>query len=179
MKDQVVIEKIQQGDESAIEYLYQKYYRMMTNMVIKNSGTEDEAKDIYQDALVVFWQKVTRKELVLTSRISTYLYSICQNLWRKELDRKKRHSDEVADGSVIIEFDKQEKHEIIHKCVNELGETCRKVLSMYYFEGRPMKEIAELLNFANADTAKTKKYKCKNELDKKVKARYTASDFIG
>lgn len=78
-----------------------------------------------------------------------------------------------------IDFDRKEKHQIIHKCVAELGETCKKVLSYYYFEGRSMKEIAELLNFANADTAKTKKYKCKKELDKKIKSRYTAEDFIG
>jgi DNA-directed RNA polymerase specialized sigma24 family protein len=61
---------------------------MMTKMVMSNSGTEQEAKDIYQEALVVFWQKSTSKKLVLTSKISTYIYSICQNLWRKELDRK-------------------------------------------------------------------------------------------
>lgn len=179
MKDQVVIEKIQQGDESAIDYLYTKYYKMMTKMVIKNSGTEDEAQDIYQDALVVFWQKVTRKELVLTSRISTYLYSICQNLWRKELDRKKRLSGEMTERSEVIDFDRKEKHEIIHRCISELGETCKKVLTYYYFDGRSMKEIAELLEFANADTAKTKKYKCKKELDKRIKSQYSAGDFIG
>ncbi len=179
MKDQVVIEKIQQGDESAIEYLYKKYYKMMTSMVIKNSGTEDEAQDIYQDALVVFWQKVTKKELILTSRISTYIYSICLNLWRKELTRKQRLSNDMIERSEYIDFDKKEKHEIIHKCIGELGETCKKILSLYYFDGRPMKEIAVLMNFANADTAKTKKYKCKKKLDKQIKSQYTADDIIG
>ena len=101
------------------------------------------------------------------------------NLWRKELDRKKRHTNEMSDSSEVIDFDRKEKHEIIHNVVNQLGETCRKVLALYYFDGRPMMEIAEILNFANADTAKTKKYKCKKELDKKIKASYTAGDFIG
>src|SRR5688572_1499449 len=88
MNEKEIFERIRKGDEKALEFLYKKYYRMMTKLVITNSGTEEEARDIYQDALVVFWQKATSGNLVLTSKISTYIYSICQNLWRKELDRK-------------------------------------------------------------------------------------------
>ena len=57
MKDSEVLDRIARGDESALEFLYKKYYRMMTKMVISNNGTEDEARDIYQDALIVFWEK--------------------------------------------------------------------------------------------------------------------------
>ena len=71
MTDQEIFEKICQGDEKALEVLYKKYYRMMTKLVISNSGTEEEAKDIYQEALVVFWQKAVSGKLVLTSKIST------------------------------------------------------------------------------------------------------------
>src|SRR3954462_110814 len=92
MDEKEIFERISKGDEKTLEFLYKKYYRMMTKLVITNSGTEDEARDVYQDALVVFWQKATSGNLVLTSKISTYIYSICQNLWRKELDRKKRLS---------------------------------------------------------------------------------------
>ena len=56
MKDSEVLAKIIEGDESALDFLYKKYYRMMTKLVITNSGTEDEARDVYQDALVVFWE---------------------------------------------------------------------------------------------------------------------------
>ena len=178
MKDQEVIEKIQKGDERALDYLYTKNYKMMVNLILKNSGTETEAKDVFQDALVVFWQKIIRGELVLTSKISTYLYSVCWNLWRKELDRKKRLSNEEKDGSEKMEHDRQEQIRIIRECVDSLGETCRKVLAYYYFDGFAMKEIAEKMGFANSDTAKTKKYKCKKELDKLVKGRYKASDFL-
>ena len=67
----------------------------MIKLVTSNSGTEYEAKDIYQEALIVLWQKAVSNNLVLTSKLSTYLYSICQNLWRKELDRKSRLSSET------------------------------------------------------------------------------------
>ncbi|GAA0192238.1 hypothetical protein GCM10009122_55050 [Fulvivirga kasyanovii] len=178
MKDKEIFEKICRGDEKSLEYLYKKYYRMMTKLVISNSGTEQEAKDIYQDALVVFWQKATSGNLVLTSKISTYLYSICQNLWRKELDRKKRLTNEEKDGVEYTDIDSEERAKIIHNCISELGDTCKKVLMYYYFDGLSMQDIADKLGFANTNTAKTKKYKCKKKLDDLVKSLYSESDFL-
>lgn len=178
MKDKEVFEKIRRGDEKTLEYLYKKYYRMMTKLVISNSGSEQEAKDIYQDALVVFWQKATSGNLVLTSKISTYLYSICQNLWRKELDRKRRLSHEEKDSTEYVDFESKERAQIISECINELGDTCKKVLMYYYFDGLSMQDIADKLGFANTNTAKTKKYKCKKKLDDLVKSLYSESDFL-
>ena len=178
MKDNEIFERICKGDEKTLEYLYKKYYRMMTKMVISNSGTEQEAKDIYQDALVVFWQKAVSGKLVLTSKISTYIYSICQNLWRKELDRKRRLSHEEKDSIEYTEHDKQERAKIINQCINHLGETCRRILMYYYFDGLSMQDIADQLGFANTNTAKTKKYKCKKKLDELVKSQYSEHDFL-
>lgn len=178
MKDQEVLERISQGDEKALDYLYRKYYRMMTRIVTSNNGTEQDAKDIFQDALIVFWQKATSGKLVLTSKISTYIYSICQNLWRKELERKSKLVHEAKDGEEFIDHDSKERTRIIQECIAALGDTCQKVLTYYYFDGLSMELIAEKMGFANTDTAKTKKYKCKKKLDELVKSKYTKSDFL-
>jgi RNA polymerase sigma factor (sigma-70 family) len=178
MNDSEVLNKISIGDESALEYLYKKYYRMMTNMVIKNNGSEQEAKDVYQDALVVFWQKTISGNLVLTSKISTYLYSICQNLWRKELERKSRLVSDEKDTPHHSSYEQEEKAKIIHDIINQMGDTCRKILSYHYFDGLSMTDIAEKLGYANTDTAKTKKYKCKQKLYQLVKSKYSESDFL-
>jgi len=178
MNEKEIFERICKGDEKALEFLYQKYYRMMTKLVITNSGTEEEARDVYQDALIVFWQKATSGNLVLTSKMSTYIYSICQNLWRKELDRKKRLSSEEKDTSVTLDTESAEREAILARCIDQLGETCKKVLMFYYFEEMSMQDIADKLGFANTDTAKTKKYKCKKKLDELVKAQYSEHDFL-
>ena len=178
MKDAEILAKMRTGDESALEYLYQKYYRMMIKLVTSNSGTEYEAKDIYQEALIVLWQKAVSDNLVLTSKLSTYLYSICQNLWRKELDRKSRLSNETQDKTEYMEHDRDERVRIIRECIEQLGDTCQKVLTYYYFDGMSMSDIADKLNFSSTDTAKTKKYKCKKRLDQLVKSIYKASDFL-
>lgn len=178
MKDKEILEKIERGDESALDFLYTKHYRMMVRMVIKNSGTEEEAKDIFQDALIVFWKKAASGELVMTSKISTFLYSICKNLWRKELDRKKRLSNEEVEKGELPQDDKLERIQLVQKCIGKLGESCQKILQYYYFEKFSMEKIAALMNLANADTAKTKKYKCKKELEKLMKSLYSESDFL-
>ncbi len=178
MDEKEIFERICKGDEEALEFLYKKYYRMMTKLVISNSGTEEEARDVYQDALIVFWQKATSGNLVLTSKMSTFIYSICQNLWRKELDRKKRLSSEEKDSSVEMDTETLEREKIIASCIEQLGDTCKKVLTYYYFEEMSMQDIADKLGFANTDTAKTKKYKCKKKLDELVKAQYSEKDFL-
>lgn len=178
MTDEKVLELIKAGNEKALEFLYRKNYRMIVKMIMKNSGSEDEAKDIFQDALVVFWEKVKGNKLVLTSKISTYLYSVSQNLWRKELDRKARSSGEMVEPSTQIEWERKERVEIIQQCLNALGETCRKILMLYYFDKMSMIDLAKEMGLANADTAKTKKYKCKMELDKLMKVNYKPSDFL-
>ena len=178
MTEQELFARICHGDEQALDVIYQKYYRMMVRLVTSNSGTEQEAKDVYQEAIVVFWQKAISGNLVLTSKMSTYIYSICLNLWRKELDRKGRFSNEEKDGKEYQKQDKEERIRIIHECIDKLDDTCKKVLSYYYFDGMSMKEIAEKIGFANTDTTKTKKYKCKKKLDEIIKSIYSEHDFL-
>lgn len=178
MTEQELFARICQGDEEALEVVYQKNYRMMVRLVTSNNGTEEEAKDIYQEAVVVFWQKANSGNLVLTSKMSTYIYSICLNLWRKELDRKKRYSNEEKDTKEYQDQDKNERVKIIQECIGKLDETCRNVLTYYYFDGMSMKDIAEKIGFANTDTAKTKKYKCKKKLDELIKSIYSEHDFL-
>ena len=178
MTDQEILDRIKKGDESALDFLYKKNYRMMVNMIIKNNGSEEEAKDIYQEALLAFWQKATSGKLEMTSKISTFLYSICQNLWRKELDRKSRLRNEEKDGIVTDTQDVEERAKLLNMCLNDLGETCKKILFYFYYDDLSMDDIADKMGFANADTAKTKKYKCKKELDKLIKTRFSTQDFL-
>ncbi|TAH24695.1 MAG: sigma-70 family RNA polymerase sigma factor [Cytophagales bacterium] len=177
MTDIDIIEGIRKGDEKLIDFLYKKNYKMMVNLIVKNNGSEEEARDIYQEALIILWQKAKSDDFVLSSKISTYLYSVCMNLWRKELERKSRHTNDAIEKGEYLDNDKNESARIIHECINSLGDTCKQILMYYYFDEMSMNDIAEKLGFANADTAKTRKYKCKQELDKLVKSRYSAKDF--
>jgi RNA polymerase sigma factor (sigma-70 family) len=178
MKDQEILDRIARGEDKVLEYLYKKHYKMMLNIVLKNNGTEAEAQDVFQETLIAFWQKAVSGKLVMTSKISTYLYSICLNQWRKELERRKRLSYEEKEGSEEQTMDDEERYKIVMKCIDELGDPCKTILTSHYFEGLNMTELAKKMNFANSDTAKTKKYKCKQRLDLLIKQRFERSDFF-
>lgn len=94
------------------------------------------------------------------------------------MDRKKRLSNEEKDVPVSQDTESKERNKIVAECIEQLGETCKKVLMYYYFEEMSMQDIADKLGFANTDTAKTKKYKCKKKLDELIKAQYSERDFL-
>jgi DNA-directed RNA polymerase specialized sigma24 family protein len=83
----------------------------------------------------------------------------------------------MKEGYIQPEWERQEKIQVIQQCLKSLSETCRKILTLYYFDQLSMVDLAKEMGFANADTAKTKKYKCKNELDRLVKMQYKPTDF--
>jgi RNA polymerase sigma factor (sigma-70 family) len=178
MTDLEIVELIKKGDERALEHLYRKNYRMMARLIMRNSGSEDDAKDVFQDALIILWEKVRLGKFELSSKLSTFLYSVCQNLWHKELNRKQRHTSQEFDVAEHRDDDRQERIAIVDKCMKQLKPDCRQILMYYYFDQLPMSEIAEKMEFANADSAKTKKYKCKQELDRLIKSQYSASDLF-
>lgn len=150
----------------------------MVKMIIRNNGSEHEAKDVYQDSLIIFWQKVRKGDFVLSSKISTFIFGICQRRWMKELERKGKLNSDLPEQHEIIDIHRNERIKIINECLNELGDKCRRILIYYYFDNMTMEDIAKKLGMNNADTAKSKKYKCKAELDKIIKSKYSIQDFL-
>ena len=178
MTEQQILDHISRGDESALDYLNKKYYPMMTKMVLKNNGTVEEANDVYQDALIVFWQKAISGNLKITAKISTYLYSICKNYWLKELNRKKRLSYTEHEGSINESNHEDTISKAVRDAMEILGDPCKSVLIYYYFNQMSMSEIADRMNYSNANTVKVKKYKCKKRLDVLIKKNYSQEDFF-
>jgi RNA polymerase sigma factor (sigma-70 family) len=182
-KDQQWLERLQSGDQEVLVLLYKNNHTMIRSYVLKNQGRNEDAEDLLQDALIVLWQKVQQGNFVLSSKLSTYIMAVCKNLWLKRLGKQQRlegedkilpHLHVTADNfSEISDF----KH--LQKAMDEIGETCKKLLMMFYFDGNDMEQIARKMQFANADTAKAKKYQCFKKLETLIKSRFNKSDFIG
>ncbi len=143
---------------------------MAKYFILKNSGNFEEAQDVFQDAIIVLYEKTKNPNFKLTCTIKTYIYSIVRNLWLKILVKKKRQA-------IVTDFEKFYKIEIedydtekdtkiekVLEAIKTLGEKCKKILTSFYFEKKKMEIIAEELGYTNAKNAKNQKYKCMKQL---------------
>jgi RNA polymerase sigma factor (sigma-70 family) len=180
--EQKQLERLQAGDQETLVELYHANFAMVRNYVVKNNGVVEDAEDLLQDALVVLWQNARKPGFELTSKISTYIMAVCKNLWLKQLGKSSRMmGEEMITPQVHSETPNEGRAmdlKKIHEALDELGDTCRNILTMFYFDGFDMDTIAKRLQFNNADTAKAKKYQCFKKLEEIVKRRYKMTDFL-
>ncbi|MFL5728114.1 MAG: RNA polymerase sigma factor [Cytophagaceae bacterium] len=172
--DEEMIAGLTAGSESALSSLYKSYFPMILNFIQNNSGSYDEAKDVYQEAVILFYEKVREGRLELSCRIKTYLYSVCRRLWLKRLSEKSRYSGGIEDSEKFIAIENEEKAEedyennFIHMkaAVDQLGEPCKSIIQDFYIHELSMEEIADKFGYTSSDNAKNQKYKCLQRLKK-------------
>jgi len=174
--DAGIIDGLKKRDSGIIRYIYKEYYPTIKYLITTNSGTETDAEDVFQDALVVLFKKIIKEDLILTSSFKTFLYSICRNLWLQRLDRRV-FSDEFLEMEDLSELqdnlhleqseEEHEKYRLFQQHFLKLSEDCQKILQL--FLGRTsLKEIAEIMGFKTEKYAKTRKFMCKEKLKNSI-----------
>jgi RNA polymerase sigma factor (sigma-70 family) len=184
--DENIIEGIKNRDNTVLEFVYKKYFPLMKwKLIYPDSFTEEDAKDIFQDAMIIIYQKIKDDHFALTHSFQTYLFGICRIIIIKRLKMKQDREEinfldcqdiikddtEDIDSEQLInemELNKEIKKGLVRKYFYTLSEICRKVLKMYA-DDIPFKVIADKLGINNADTAMWRKHWCKEQLVKKIK----------
>ncbi len=169
-----VINGLIKGDQRVLKEFYEKLLPQVTSYIVKNSGTELEAEDIFQDAMVFVYEKIENNTLQLTSSLGTYVYAVSRNLWMNKLKRSNKvfnHEGIVAisidnDAGIIEEISTKERKYLYQKYFLKLGKSCQEMLSLF-FDGLSMKDIAEQKGFTEAYTRK-RKFECKSKLVKMI-----------
>jgi RNA polymerase sigma factor (sigma-70 family) len=168
--DTELIQSLAKADSAAFEYLYKHHYGMVQNLVVKNSGNAEDASDLFQEVLIILYEKIRDNKLVLTSSLKTYLYSVARNQWLKKLQAgRKKILLENFEEFIPVDIDEEEAMTTeLNKLLDEIGEACRKLLVLFYYHKKSMEEICVELNYQNTDSAKNQKYKCIQRLKKMV-----------
>jgi RNA polymerase sigma factor (sigma-70 family) len=170
--DAALLAALQQGSDAALKQVYKQNYPVVVNLVISNGGSLQEAKDVFQEALIIFYERCRENSFTLSSRISTYLYSVSRNLWLKELKKKKQQEEPLRDTDDFIDLQngessqREEQYRAMQHALNALGEPCRSILRDFYIHSKSMEEITEQYGYTNSDNAKNQKYKCLRRLKK-------------
>jgi RNA polymerase sigma factor (sigma-70 family) len=168
-----ILERIAAGDEAALLALYDANRKPVRTYILRNNGTEDDADDLLQEALVILWERVRRGTFEARAQIGTFVYATVRNLWLRRLARARREPagtglEEAAPADAPSPVDllmEAEEAGAIRDALDALGDPCRRLLLLYYWEEMSMERIAVTMGFANADTAKSKKYQCKKSLE--------------
>ncbi len=182
--EQQLLSGLAKSDARAIETLYKNNFSMVQSFILNNNGSYDDARDIFQEAMIVLYENAKTESFVLTCQIKTYVYSICRRLWLKRLQQLSRFSGQVEslEETVPVEEDLelQEKRNsdfaIMERALGSLGEPCKSLLESYYLQKKGMTEIAESFGYTNADNAKNQKYKCLVRLKKLFFAQYNIGE---
>jgi RNA polymerase sigma factor (sigma-70 family) len=182
--EQALLKGLAQNDSKAVETLYKSHFTMIQHFVENNNGSFDDARDIFQEAMIALYEKVQLDSFVLTCQIKTYLFSICKHLWLKRLHQMGKYSSPLSgqEESISVENDlgliekKDAAFAIMDRALNSLGEPCKSLLEGYYLNKKGMQELASQFGYTNADNAKNQKYKCLMRLKKLFFAQYNIGD---
>lgn len=172
--DELILAEIRKKDERALRELYRTHYPMVVHLICSNSGTEQEAKDIYQEAVIAFYEKAQQPQFTLTCKIKTYIYAVCRRLWLKRLWEKKKVTANIQEAETfagideeMIEIEENESRFLkMGMALGALGEPCRSIIEDYYIHDLTMENISEKFGYTNAENAKNQKYKCLQRLKK-------------
>jgi len=161
MTDNEIIAHLQHNKYSlAIKGLY-NILPAVKQYIKANSGTANDAQDIFQDALVILYKKIHAGNFTLTVPLKTYLMAVVKNCWLQELrQQKKLPPGEVPDDIAAAETIEEPGFDFANAAFNLLGEKCRQLLILFYYKKKNFREIAAILNFSDEKVAKNQKYRC-------------------
>lgn len=170
MEKQALIEGIRLGDPKVINFIYATYHQAIVHLVETNSGTKEDAHDVFQEGLVVLYQKTKDPDFELSSQFLTYLYAICRNIWSNRLRKKSgkevsledKFQDTIADNDPPV-GEYNEQYYLYRKMFLRLGEDCQKILRLFLRKTN-METIMKKMGFSSINYAKKRKFMCKEKL---------------
>ncbi len=179
-KEQNYLKAIQTADRKGIEQIYSDFLPRIIKLITSNGGSHDDAEDVFQQAMMVMYEKSKAPDFSLTSNFYTMLHGICRNLWGNRLQKKSFGEVTLPDDlkyttgeSVEADIQEAEEKQVFWEAFQYLGEDCRKLLSLF-FEKVKMEEIMKIMGFGSIGYTKKRKFQCKEKLIDRIKndARY-------
>jgi RNA polymerase sigma factor (sigma-70 family) len=188
MKDnsKIIIECIRTGkNNEALKYLYKDPLRKIRKFILMNSGTLDDADDVFQDAVIVLFQYVKNGKYKEEYELDGFLFRVAKNAWI-DIARKKQKiikasfiGFDIGDESDYLkDLIRDEELNTFHMLFNKLEDNCKKILSFVVFDKKSMKEISELMGFKDENVAKNQHYRCKKYFTKIVSENKEALTFL-
>ncbi|MBC7874128.1 MAG: sigma-70 family RNA polymerase sigma factor [Ferruginibacter sp.] len=165
--------------DEMVKAIYRSYFDSLRWYVMNNSGSRQDAEDVFQEVVVSFIELVQKDKFRGESTVKTFLFSLNRFTWLNELKKRGRalaREEKYERGQDKMELDtshfiaeREGKAEVV-KLVGKLGEDCRKILLLFYYENLSIKEILDTMHYENEQVVRNKKYKCLKQLEQMMHA---------
>ncbi|HKZ66738.1 MAG TPA: sigma-70 family RNA polymerase sigma factor, partial [Chitinophagaceae bacterium] len=134
--ERILLQGLARNDKKAVEMIYKENYSTVQSLIINNNGTADDAKDIFQEAMIVLYEKARSGNFELSCQMKTYVYSVSRRLWLKRLQQANRYSGEIGNAEMLVQVEddiegharRDAEFEMMAKAINNLGEPCKSLL---------------------------------------------------
>jgi RNA polymerase sigma factor (sigma-70 family) len=172
--DQKYITAFLNNDSALIREFYARFSGKIKLMVLKDNGSEEDAKDIFQDAILSITKQARTEKFILTCPMDAFIYVLCRNKWISLLEKRGRRkttstdTDKMSnigdDMRAVLETlnTKEARMELLQKKLAELSDSCKKLLNLSW-SGKSMQEVAIIMGIEYG-FARKKKCKCIEKL---------------
>ena len=171
--------------DKALKELYTEVMPMARKYILRNSGTTDDAFDVFQDSLLILIRYVREKKYDATIPVTNFLLSVCRNLWINKAKKKGNNHKALNDNFDMVSSENLEKDLIsnerkktLEHLIDLLGERCQRIMKLVFYEEMSMKNIAIEMGLSGEDVAKSSHYKCKQKLIEIIKSNSWATNLL-
>jgi RNA polymerase sigma factor (sigma-70 family) len=171
-----IIEGIKKRDNRVLSLIYKELFPVVRYYVMSNGGTQDDAKDVFQESIIVAFKQISLNSFEIKTGFEAYLYGVARLVWLKILRNRATHDRNIMQleepensylpSDELIEEELEMR--LFRKYFFRLGSECQQVLR-YISEGLSYEKIAIEMGYKSEKIVRNKKYKCKETLIKLIK----------
>ncbi len=175
MESSIYLNALVEGNSRIISKIYDKNFTQVKRFILQNKGGIEDAEDVFQKALLQIAVRHKKEGIHINSNFDAYLFTVCKNLWRRELNSKKNRvtnqevielvSEAKESANALVE---QKRHELFLEKLNLVSDNCKKILSLF-FAKIPYAEIVASTEYNSETVVRQRVFKCKKRLTDLIK----------
>jgi RNA polymerase sigma factor (sigma-70 family) len=175
-KNNTFLNALANGDSKKIESIYIDNFQSVKRFILQNKGNTEDAEDVFQKALLQIVVRYKKDKFEIKTTFGGYLFTVCKNLWRRELNSRKNrvtnstivelYSEEKENSLVIIE---QKRQELFVEKLGEISDNCKNILTLF-FSKIPYSKIVEQTDYSSETVVRQRVFKCKKKLIALIKS---------
>ena len=161
--------------ENAFEELYEQAFPLVAKFVSKMNGSFQDAKDIFHDALIIFYEKQNAQAITVQVADKVYILGIAKHLWLRKFKQTRGHvSLDDLEQDISIPEDYYQENKENNRLLSLLqisGRKCLELLRAIYYDKLSLPAVVHVFGYQNVRSATVQKYKCLEKVRDKVKEK--------